>query len=141
MDINEVQGAVHEIEMMVLVLLDAVVVTLQAHETNPNVFEVSRAAGEMISQSNPDCLGIPENRPQFVLTNRSGATRSADDGGVVTGPSDDARMELCGAGFAFSRWATFAFLVDFVATNLVSMGAVAAALLPELSIDVVRISR
>lgn len=103
MDINEVQGAVHEIEMMVLVLLDAVVVTLQAPETNPNVFEVSRAAGEMISQSNPDCLGIPENRPQFVLTNRSGATRSADDGVVVTGPRDDARMELCGAGFAFSR--------------------------------------
>ena len=55
------------------------------------------------SQSNPDCLGIPENRPRFVLTNRSGATRSADDGVVVTGPRDDARMKLCGAGFVFSR--------------------------------------
>ena len=55
------------------------------------------------SQSNPNCL---ESRPIFRnagLPNRSGATRSADDGVVVTGPRDDARMELCGAGFAFSR--------------------------------------
>jgi hypothetical protein len=41
----------------------------------------------------------------------------------------------------FCDRATFAFLVDFVATNLVSVGAAAAALLPELSTDVVRISR
>ena len=41
----------------------------------------------------------------------------------------------------FPDRAAFAFLVDFVATNLVSVGAAAAALLPELSTDVVRISR
>lgn len=48
MDIDEVHGAVHEIEMMVAVLLDAVV-KLQAPDTNPQVFEVSRDEGEMIS--------------------------------------------------------------------------------------------
>ena len=37
--------------------------------------------------------------------------------------------------------ATLAFLADFVATNPASVGAAAAALLPELSTDVVRISR
>ncbi|XSC48609.1 hypothetical protein ACF1BQ_035470 [Bradyrhizobium sp. RDT10] len=60
---------------------------------------------------------------------------------VVTGPRDDARMELGGAGFVFSRSGDLCLLVDFVATNLVSVGAAAAALLPELSTDVVRISR
>jgi hypothetical protein len=37
----------------------------------------------------------------------------------------------------FPDRATFAFLVDFVATNLVSVGAAAGALLPELSTEVV----
>jgi hypothetical protein len=41
----------------------------------------------------------------------------------------------------FPDRATFAFLADFVATNPVSVGAAAAALLPELSTEVVRISR
>jgi hypothetical protein len=41
----------------------------------------------------------------------------------------------------FPDRATFAFLADFVATNPVSVGAAAGALLPELSTDVVRISR
>jgi hypothetical protein len=40
----------------------------------------------------------------------------------------------------FPDRATFAFLADFVATNPVSVGA-AAALLPELSTEVVIISR
>ena len=70
------------------------------------VDERSHGRGESAGtsrRSNPDCLAIPENRPRFVLTNRSGATRSADDGVVVTGPRDDARGKLCGAGFVFSR--------------------------------------
>ena len=33
----------------------------------------------------------------------AGLTPSADVGAIVTGPRDDDRMELCGAGFAFSR--------------------------------------
>jgi hypothetical protein len=41
----------------------------------------------------------------------------------------------------FPDRATFAFLADFVATKLVSADAAAAALLPELSTDVARISR
>src|SRR5258708_2822747 len=41
----------------------------------------------------------------------------------------------------FPDRATFAFLADFVATNPVSIGAAAAALLPELSTAVVRLSR
>jgi hypothetical protein len=48
MDRNEMDDAVHGISMMVEVLLDAVV-KLQAPETNPNAFEVSRDEGEMIS--------------------------------------------------------------------------------------------
>lgn len=48
MDINEVQGAVHEIEMMVLVLLDAVE-TLQGTDTTPRTFEMPYDAGEMLS--------------------------------------------------------------------------------------------
>jgi hypothetical protein len=42
------QPCVHEISMMVAVLLDAQE-NMQAPETNPSVFQLSRAAGEMIS--------------------------------------------------------------------------------------------
>jgi len=41
----------------------------------------------------------------------------------------------------FPDRATFAFLADFVATNPVSAGGAAAALLSELSTEVMRISR
>jgi hypothetical protein len=52
------------------------------------------------------------------------------------------RLTMLGWNYAaqvllFPNRATFAFLADFVATNPVSVGA----LLPELSTDVVRISR
>ena len=71
----------------------------------------------------------------------SGAAPSADDGIVVTGPCDDAGMNYAARVLLFPDRATDAFLADFVATNPVSVGAAAAALLPELSTDVVRISR
>ena len=48
MDRNDIDNALHEISMMAEVLL-AAVVELQAPETNPKVFEVSRRDGEMIS--------------------------------------------------------------------------------------------
>jgi hypothetical protein len=48
MDRNEIDDVVHEISMMVEVLLGAVV-KLQAPAVNPDVFIVSRAAGERIS--------------------------------------------------------------------------------------------
>jgi hypothetical protein len=79
----------------------------------------------------------------FRRTKRgSGAAPSADDGVVVTGlPRDDARMDYAARVLLFPDRATFAFLADFVATNPVSVGAAAAALLPELSTELVRISR
>ena len=64
----------------------------------------------------------------------------ADDGVVVTGPRH-ARMNYAARVLLFPDRATVAFLADFVATNPVSVGAAAAAFLPELSTDVVRISR
>src|ERR1700730_7464503 len=48
MDNNAIDGAVHEIAMMVLVLLDAVE-TLQGTETSPKVFQMPYEAGEMLS--------------------------------------------------------------------------------------------
>ena len=48
MDNNAIDGAVHEIAMMVLVPLDAVE-TLQGTETSPKVFQMPYEAGEMPS--------------------------------------------------------------------------------------------
>lgn len=48
MDIDEIHNAVFEISMMVLVLLEAQE-NMQAPETNPWVFQMPRAAGEMLS--------------------------------------------------------------------------------------------
>ena len=81
MDINEVQDAVHEIEMMVLVLLDAVV-TLRAPDTNPRVFEVSCKAGEMISFASFDidkrvtALRDTLNRPTATIVRIGGNERA-----------------------------------------------------------------
>jgi hypothetical protein len=47
MDIDEINNAIHEISMMVSVLLDAQD-SMQAPDTNPSVFQMSRAAGEMV---------------------------------------------------------------------------------------------
>jgi hypothetical protein len=71
----------------------------------------------------------------------SGAAPSADDGVIVKGPRDDARMSYAARVLPFADRATFAFLADLIAVNPVSVGAAVAALLAELSIDVVRISR
>jgi hypothetical protein len=49
----------------------------------------------------------------FRRTRVSGAPPFVDDGVVVTGPRDDARMELCGAGFAFSRSGDFCLFGGF----------------------------
>ena len=97
----------------------------------------------VVYHHNPDCLAIPENRRRFISTNQrgSGAAPSADDGVVVTGPRDDACRNYAAWVLLFPDRATFAFLADFVATNPVSVGAAAAALLPALSTDVVRTSR
>ncbi len=71
-----------------------------------------------------------------------GAVRSVDDPGRRHG----SRVTMLAWNYAarvllFPDRATFAFLADFVATNPVSVGAAAAALLPELSTEVVIISR
>ena len=47
MDIDEIHDAVHGIAMMVSVLLDAQN-GMQAPDTDPSVFQMSRAAGEML---------------------------------------------------------------------------------------------
>jgi hypothetical protein len=57
------------------------------------------------------------------------------------GPGDDARMNYAARVLLFPDRATFAFLANIVAINPGSVGAAAEALLPELSTDVVRISR
>ncbi len=48
MDNNSIDGAVHEISMMVLVLLDAVE-TLRGTATSPRAFQMPYEAGEMLS--------------------------------------------------------------------------------------------
>jgi uncharacterized protein with PhoU and TrkA domain len=48
MDIDQIHDAVHEISMMVAVLLDAQE-SMQAPENNSSVFQMPRAAGEMVS--------------------------------------------------------------------------------------------
>jgi hypothetical protein len=50
MDDNAISDALHGIEMMVLVLLDAVE-TLQGTDTAPKVFQMPYEAGEMLSFS------------------------------------------------------------------------------------------
>jgi hypothetical protein len=46
MDTNAIDGALHEISMMVLVLLDAVE-SLQGSDTTPRVFQMPDEAGEL----------------------------------------------------------------------------------------------
>jgi hypothetical protein len=48
MDIDEIHDALHEISMMVTVLLSAQE-DMVVPETNPSVFQIPRAAGEMLS--------------------------------------------------------------------------------------------
>jgi hypothetical protein len=54
-------------------------------------------------RSNPADGATPENRPRFVSTNNggSGLPRPLMASSSLV-PRDDARMELCGAGLAFS---------------------------------------
>jgi hypothetical protein len=47
MDKDEIDGALHEISMMVSVVLDAVE-TLQATDTAPRVFQMPDEAGELL---------------------------------------------------------------------------------------------
>jgi hypothetical protein len=93
--------------------------------------------------ASPDFLAISEDRPRLISTNQRGsrAAPSADDGVVVTVRVTRLAWNYAARVLLFPDRAPFAFLADFVATNLVSEGAAAAALLPELSTDVVRISR
>src|SRR6202048_2826640 len=55
----------------------------------------------------PHCRAVaaPENRPRFVSTKNGGAglPRPLMASSSSRVPRDDARMELCGAGLAFSR--------------------------------------
>jgi phosphosulfolactate phosphohydrolase-like enzyme len=53
MDIDGIQDALHELSMMVTVLLSAREDML-VPETNPSVFQIPRAAGEMLSFASYD---------------------------------------------------------------------------------------
>lgn len=102
-----------------------------------------REAPVLLGSPIPVVLPFVKNRPRFVWTNNGGA-------GLLPPLMMESLLRVrammlvwtyAARVLLFPDRAAFAFLADFVATNPVSVGAAAAALPPELSTDVVRISR
>src|SRR3954469_20648954 len=67
--------------------------------------------------------GKPRLPPARLASRERRARDALDDGVVVTGPGDDARMNYAARVLLFPNRATFAFLADFVATDPVSVSA------------------
>jgi hypothetical protein len=107
MDRNEIDDAVHEISMMVAVLLDAQENMQAAPDTNPSVFQMPRAAGEMVPL--PRLTSINGLRPYGMrwtgrprLSSGSGATNAPDP--ALCGACLLSGEHLAGNGREVARW-------------------------------------